>query len=168
MLPKSDVVVTYRFDNGPLNGPHKLQVSYSQAGERVRLDFFRWMEAKVPYKSVIFDRPGNRHIAVYPERKAYTEDPAGDENPGAVLRADVMFSRQGRDMVAHAPCTEWRIETPGKDFGDTACVTDDGIVLRMASTKPSVASMIATTIHYGTPPDGIFIPPEGFRRESPS
>ena len=48
LLPKSDVAVTYRFDNMPLDGPHKLQVVYAEAGQRVRVDFFRWMEAKYP------------------------------------------------------------------------------------------------------------------------
>jgi len=47
----------------------------------------------------------------------------------------------------------------------TACVTDDGIVLRLASKRPSVASLIAVDIHYGTPPDDLFSPPKGFPRE---
>jgi len=165
-LPKSDVVVTYQLDNVPLYGPHKLQVTYILEGERVRLDFFHWMEAKVPFQSVIFDRTKNRRVTVYPEMKAFSENPAGDDNPGILLRADAKVSRQGNAVVAHAPCTEWRIEAPANDAGDTACVTDDGILLRLvASNRSSIASMVATTIHYGAPPDGTFDPPTGFKRK---
>jgi hypothetical protein len=142
------------------------QVTYAEAGERVRIDFFRWIDAKVPYKSVIFDHHKNRLITVNPEGKTFTEDPAADGNPGALLRTDVMFSRQGKAVVAHAPCTEWLVQAPGtKDEQDTACVTDDGIVLRLVSSKPNALSMTAIAIHYGTPPDGTFDLPAGFKRQ---
>jgi hypothetical protein len=167
LLPTSDVVITYRSDNVPVNGPKKFKVTYAEASKRVRIDFFRWMEAKVPYESVIFDHRENRLITVYPEGKAFTEGPAGDGNPGALLRADVTFSRRGKAVVAHAPCTEWLAQMPGtQDEQDTACVTDDGIVLRLVSSKPNVLSMTAIAIHYGTPPDGTFDLPAGFRRQS--
>jgi hypothetical protein len=122
------------------------------------------MEAKVPFQSVIFDRPQNRRVTLYPESKTFTEDPAGDVNPGILLRADAVVSRQGRAEVAQVPCTEWRIEPPDKDAGNTACITDDGILLRLTSSKPSVASLLATSINYSTAPDSIFVPPQGFVR----
>src|SRR5271165_937378 len=57
-LPTSDVAVFYRFDRVPEGGqPHALRITYTKAGERVRLDAYRWVEAKYPYKAVIFDRP---------------------------------------------------------------------------------------------------------------
>jgi hypothetical protein len=148
----------------PNYGPHKLQVTYTERGERVRLDFFRWMEAKVPFQSVIFDRLKNRRITFYPESKTFTEVPAGDVNPGSLLGADAVVSRQGRAEVARVPCTEWRIESPEKDAGNTACITDDGILLRLVSSKPSVASLLTTNINYSTAPDSIFVPPQGFLR----
>jgi hypothetical protein len=142
------------------------RVTYTEAGDRVRIDFFRWMEAKVPYKSVIFIHRENRLITVNPERKAFTEDPAGDGNPGTLLRADAMFSRQGKAGVAGATCTEWLVQAPGNnDEQDTACVTDDGIVLRLVSSKPNVVAMTAIAVHYGPPPDGTFDPPAGFKRQ---
>jgi hypothetical protein len=166
-LPKADVTVTYRFDNMPYGGPRKLRITYAKGGELVRVDIFRWVEAKYPSKWNIFDRPGDRLITVEPERRAYAERSIGNNpNPGALLGADTHFSRQGTDTVAHAPCTEWKVEAPGESNDqDTACVTDDGIVLRLASKRPSVASLIAVDIHYGTPPDDLFSPPKGFPRE---
>jgi hypothetical protein len=170
LLPNSDVAVIYRFDKVPLDGPHKLQITYTQAGERVRLDLYRWEEAKFPYQSTIFDRPANRLITVYHESKAYTERPIeNDRNPGAFLSADMVLTRQGTDTVAHATCTVWKVEAPRKNNDqDTACVTDDGIALRLTSSKPGIASLIATSVLYGPPPDDTFVPPKGYRRSPQS
>ena len=166
-LPKADVTVTYRFDNMPYGGPKKLRITYTKGGELVRVDDFRWIEAKYPSVSTIFDRPKDRLIKVQAERRVYTESSIGSSpNPGALISADIPFSRQGTDTVAHSSCTEWKVEAPGKpNDQDTACVTDDGIVLRLASKRASVASLIVTDIHYGTPPDDLFDPPIGFTHE---
>jgi hypothetical protein len=166
LLPQSDVAVVYRFEKMPLDGPQKLLVTYSEAGQRVRIDYFHWMEAKVPYLALIFDRPANREITLIPEHRAYNERPVDNlDNPGEFLGPDLNLTRLGNAMVAQAPCTEWQVEAPGKkNDQDTACVTRDGIVLRLASKRPSAASMTAISIRYGSPPDGIFDPPPGFKR----
>jgi hypothetical protein len=168
LLPKDAVAITYRVDKGPADAPRKLQLTYSDAGERVRVDYFRWVEAKVPYLTRIFDRPANRLITIYPERKAYTERAIGDAgNPGVFLRENTIFKRLGNSVIANAPCTEWGVEVPGKgEPGDTACVTDDGIALRIASASPAFVSLTAIAIHYGSPPDGFFDGPPGFRQET--
>ncbi len=170
LLPKSDVEVVYQFDKVPMNGPHKLQITYTEAGQRVRLDLFQWAEAKVPYQSIIFDRPAGRLITLDHQTRSYTERPIGDDrNPGAFLSADVALKRQGTDTVAHAPCIVWRVEAPGKSNDqDTACVTDDGIALRLSSSTHGIASLIATSIHYASPPDDTFAPPKGYQRQPQS
>jgi hypothetical protein len=167
-LPKSDVAVTYRLDKGPTDGPHKLQLTYSDAGERVRADYFRWIETKVPYLTRIFDRPADRLITIEPERKTYTERAIGDAgNPGTFFRENTVFTRLGSSVIANARCTEWGVQVPGKgEPGDTACVTDDGIALRIASASPAFATLTAITLGYGAPPEGFFDPPAGFRRET--
>ena len=167
-LPKSDVAVIYRLDNGPMDRPHKLQITYSDMGERVRVDYFRWVEAKNPYLTRIFDRPADRLITINPESKTYTEGPVGKNgNPGAFFREETIFTRLGNIVISNARCTEWAVEVPGKgEPGDTACVTDDGIPLRVASANTSFATMTATTIRYGSPPQDMFDPPAGFHRES--
>jgi hypothetical protein len=167
VIPKSDVAVIYRFDGVAKNYPRKLQITYTKAGERVRIDYFRWFEAKYPYLTLIFDRPADRLISVQPERKVYFDRPIGDNhNPGALLSDDMTLTRLGTEVVAHAPCTVWKISVPGKeDDGGTACVTADGIVLRVSATKPTVKTLIATDIRYGAPPDDVFDPPKRFTRE---
>jgi hypothetical protein len=165
-LPTGDVTVVYQFDKVPMDGPHKLKLTYTDAGQRVRADLFRWMEAKYPYRSTIFDRPANRLITVEPERRAYIEREIGSsDNPGEFIKPDIHFARQGTATVTHATCTEWVVTAPGKaNDQDTACVTDDGVVLRVASKRPSVASLTAIDVHYGAPPNDVFDPPAGFRK----
>jgi hypothetical protein len=166
-LPTSDVTVRYRLEGVSPDYPRGMQITYAGAGAEVRIDYFRWSEAKYPYLALIFDRPADRLIAVHPESKSYLERQIGDtSNPGALLAPDMTLTRLGADAVAHAPCTVWKIAVADKaDDGGTACVTDDGIVLRLTSRIPTVTTMTATTIHYGAPPEGAFAPPAGFKRE---
>jgi hypothetical protein len=168
-LPNSDVSVVYRFDKVTMNGPHKLKVTYADAGQRVRVDLFRWLEAKSPYRSEIFDGPANRLITVLPERRAYIDNTIGSAaNPGEFIKSDVRLKRQETATVAFAKCTEWVLDAPGKEYDkDVACVTDGGILLRAAPNLPSRASLTAIEIHYGAPPDGAFEPPTGYHKELP-
>jgi hypothetical protein len=166
-LPTKDVTVHYRLEGVVPGYPRAIQITYGGAGAEVRLDYFRWLEAKYPYLTLIFDRPADRLISVHPESRSYADRQIGNiHNPGAFLSPNMTLTRQGVEMVAHAPCTVWKIAVPGKaDDGGTACVTDDGIVLRLASKVPTPTTMTATTIHYDAPPEGAFTPPEGFKRE---
>ena len=166
-LPTQDVTVHYRLEGVAPGYARGMQITYAGAGAQVRIDYFRWFEAKYAYLALIFDRPADRLISVHPESKSYLDRPIGDiHNPGALLGPQMTLTRQGVDMVAHAPCTVWKIAVAGKaDDGGTACVTDDGIVLRLASKVPAPRTMTATNIHYAAPPEGAFAPPAGFKRE---
>ena len=167
LLPKNDVTVVYRFDRIGLHDYHKWQVIYSDVGQRVRHDYFRWFEATRPFVTVIYDGPANRFITIHYESRSYSERPIGNtDNPAALLKPDMHFTRLGTSIVAFAPCTDWQVQFPDtSEEQDTACVTDDGIVLRIVPSKPNVASMTATEIHFGAPPDGAFDPPARFKRE---
>lgn len=105
---------------------------------------------------------------IYPERKAYTEHAIGDAgNPGTFFGENTIFRRLGNSVIANARCTEWEVQVPGNgEPGNTVCVTDDGIALRIPSASPAFASLTAITIHYGSPPEGFFDPPAGFHRET--
>ena len=165
LLPKNDVAVVYRFDRAGIDDYHKWQMTYADGGKRVRLDYFRWMEAKYPFLTTIYDRQADRFITIRPESKTYTERPIGNtDNPGQFLRPGMGMARGGTAVVAFAPCTDWKVQFQDTDEQDTACVTDDGIVLRIVPSKSNVGSMTATAVHYGPPPDGVFDPPAKFKR----
>ena len=109
-------------------------------------------------------------MTVFHETRSYALRPIGnDRNPGSFLDVDVAFRRQGTDRVTDTPCTIWRVEAPGKGYDqDTACITDDGLALRLISSKPGFASMVATSIRYGSLPDDTFAPPKGYQRQPQS
>ena len=167
-LPTGDVAVVYRFEGVGEDIPHKLLVTYTGQGERVRIDYFRFFEAKSPYLSLIFDRPANRVISLHPESRSYLDRPIGTAaNPGAMLPLDADFTRLGQAVVAHAQCIDWMVTNRDKpEDRATACVTEDGIMLRLASTKPKVVTLTATEIHYGPPAAGLFDLPPKFTREA--
>jgi hypothetical protein len=161
-------MVAYRFEGATPDGVHKMEITYAKGGERVRIDYFRWFEAKYSFLTVIFDRPANRLISVHPESKSYFDRELGDTaNPGVLLSSAMQFTPQGTAVIAYASCNEWKIVIPDKSNGEgTTCVTDDGVLLLLASMKPTPTTLTATAIHYGTPPDSVFAPPPGFKPES--
>jgi hypothetical protein len=170
LLPTRDVAAIYQVSGSvPMDGAQKLQITYTKAGERTRVDYFRWIEAKYPYMAVIFDRPADRVTAIMAERRAYVERPvAKTENPAAFLRPGMRFTRQGTATVANIACTEWKVRPADKDEdAGAACVTDDGLMLRLTAAKASDASLTAIAVVYGSPPDGVFEPPAEFERRTP-
>lgn len=172
LLPMCDVAVIYGVEGLDLEGARKLQVTYSKAGQRTRIDYFRWAEANYPFLSLIFDRPADRLIVILPERRAYIERPIETNlNPAVLIKPDMSFARKGTATVAGTPCTEWQLKPVDKpDDSGTACITDFGLILSVTSqsatpAKSSTASMTATVVGYTLPPDSVFGPPAGFRRE---
>jgi hypothetical protein len=166
-LPTRDVTVTYVVTGSDrLEGAQKLQVTYADGGQRTRVDYFRWPEAKSPFDAVIFDRPANHILAVMLERHDYVEREIGKlDNPGMFIKPDMRLTRQGQAVVAGLPCTDWTVRLPDKDTdAGTICVTDDGVTLRMTGGKPSEASLTATLVTYATPAAGVFEPPAGYQR----
>ena len=164
LLPSRDVGVAYQIDGARLNDAHKMQVTYAQGGERSRIDYFRWPEAEQPFMSMIFDQSRGHIITVMPESRSYLEQPIGTYgNPAAFLNPDMGFLRQGQETVAGRLCTDWNVDLPSKhvDVG-VACITDDGIMLRLAFRNRPGSMMTATVIQYGAPPSGAFSPPADY------
>jgi hypothetical protein len=166
LAPTKDVVVTYKLTGAARqNGAPKMQVTYASQG-RVRLDFFRYVEAKVPVASLIFDPPANVVTTVLLEKHGYLRRDVGTlVSPAAPLNDKMGFKRQGAATVAGLPCTDWDVSN-GTAAQGTACVTDDGVVLRMTRTKPD-GVMEALGVQYGAVPAGTFTPPADFTLLNP-
>lgn len=162
LAPTRDVAVIYKLSgSSQMQGSQKLQVTYGERG-RVRMDFFRFTEAKYPFASLLFDPPSDRVMTLLPERHGYLErDVDHLPNPGAFLSDKMTFAQLGKATIADVACTDWHV-TNGANFDGTACVTDDGVVLRATRTKPLIGEMLATTVQYATPPADVFEPPAGF------
>jgi hypothetical protein len=172
-LPSKDVAVTYRLAGGDMgNGVQKLQVTYTAGGQRERIDYFRWVEAKYPFGALIIDRAADKLIAINGEAKTYVVT-----NIGKLMTPDMRFSnpnmrytRLAITAVADQPCTDWTIKPLDINVpGGTVCVTDGGLILRVTQTGIAAPGMVALSVAYSTPPDTVFSPPDGFtRKESPS
>jgi hypothetical protein len=168
LAPTHDVVVTYQVTGAELQeGAEKLQVTYGEQG-RVRMDYFRYAEAKYAFGSMLFDPPNKLATMVLPERRGYLQRVLRNvTNPGAFLNGMMKFTRVGSATIAGMNCTDWRVDD-GLDDKGTACVTDDGIVLRGVRTKPSPGSILATAVQYGAVPLEIFAIPPGLTSLSPA
>jgi hypothetical protein len=170
-MPSKDVTVVYRLAGGDMgNGAQKLRVLYAGGGQREKIEYFRWVEAKYSFAAMILNRARDKLIAINDEERTYIET-----NIGKLVTPDMRFSspdmhytRLGIAAVAGQPCTDWTIQPlDNKVPGGTVCVTDDGLILRVTQTGIPGPGMIALSVDYGTPPDGTFAPPEGFMRKEP-
>ena len=167
LAPTRDVTVTYRLTGGnTAKVAEKMSITFTKQGERVRLDYFHWVESKTPYTSLVFDRPANRDIAVMEERRGYVErDTVGLANPASYLNKSMQFTRLGTVTVAGTACTDWRVKAEEKaSDGRTVCVTEDGVLLRLVAAPPGDQALTATEVSYGSPPDSIFEAPADFTR----
>jgi hypothetical protein len=163
LFPTKDVTVLYKLTGASqLNGAQKLQVTYGDQG-RVRMEFFRFVEEKHPFAWLIFDPPHNRVLTVLPEKQGYLErDTAGLFNPGRFLNERMNLTRQGTATIVGFACTDWRVFNGIAGEG-SACVTDDGVVLRATRNKPTDGLMQALEVHYVSDPSGTFDPPADFK-----
>ena len=90
-----------------------------------------------------------------------------DHMTSFLLSSSAHYTRGGNDTVSGLACTNWTVETQqGKG---TACVTDDGVILRahaagQSPTGESGTGMIeATSVHYGPQPESVFALPAGYK-----
>ena len=163
-LPTRDVIVTYRLEDvGGAGREGKIRLVFTAQSQRVRLDSFGFVEAANPYLSVIYDRPAGSYVTWdYAQRAIFPREADKMDNPGALLTPTLQYTRQGGGTVADLACTNWRFADATGPSG-IACVTEDGVVLRLVRTSRPTGSMEAMAVEYGTPPDALFTPPPDLR-----
>ncbi|MGH7108450.1 MAG: hypothetical protein ACREFT_18300, partial [Acetobacteraceae bacterium] len=130
LQPTRDVSVTYRISRaGEASDVERIQVSYADHDQRVRLEFFSRLTKKA-IGAIIYDATANHVLTLVPAQGVYYEVPAtGRANPGVLLSDKMRYIRAGSATVAGVSCTEWQV-TNGRDFQGTACITADGVALR--------------------------------------
>jgi hypothetical protein len=171
LLPTRDVAIIYRLpgdDTG--NSAQKMQATFAEHSDKIRYDFFRFTEAKVPFASWIYDRAAERLIVLMPESRQYETQPyPTDPTPGGFLSSDMGFKKQQLTAVAGQPCTDWAVTSSNpKVNGAVACITDDGVLLRLTSPDPKdPPQLLAQNVHYAAAPSQFFVPPPGYMRSKP-
>jgi hypothetical protein len=162
-LPTRDVAVTYRAVSEDNHVPNQLQVAYSAATGRLRVE-------GGAQGFVIVDLRAQRVILVMSRERSWMELP-----PQAAALARTLipnesmgFTRKGSDRVAGFSCTIWDVSS--EHGSGTVCMTADGVLLRGQGSDHQGRSgeLEATKVVYAPQPDSTFEPPVGYRQFDPA
>jgi hypothetical protein len=167
LAPSRDVAVVYRTEGG-MGGPpgnrgasgggHEIRMYFSNGGMLMRVE----TNATAQQAYMIVDRTAQRTTMVMPAQHMYVDMPSrGPMQNGMVLTDDMQFRRTGTDTIAGIGCTVWEAHGPRGD--GSACITDDGVMLR-AKSSDGRGLMEATQVSYGPQSPTLFQPPAGFTR----
>ena len=138
-------------------GTQDIRVATTQGGRLLRVE---GVGAGGAY--VIVDRTTQRMVMVMPQDRRYVEMPASDAFArGFVLNESMTFVKRGAETVAGLKCTLW--EVTSREGAGTACVTDDGVLLRGRGSDGK-GGIEATSVKYGPQAAALFKPPADFSR----
>jgi len=156
LAPSRDVTVTYHIIRAVApGGPAKLTVMQSKGGTRMRIESYIFADGSVPYEGTIVDRStGDVSMLVYARQIVVVSHPASFAVPGITMTPDMRFKRGEKRTIAGTVCTDWDV-TPPKSEGWTACITGDGVVLRVAGAH---REMEATNVAYAPLLASTFVP----------
>lgn len=158
LAPQQDVTVTYRLSGteGAL-----MRRAWLAAEARLRVEF-----GPEPGRGgyTIIDGRGKRALMVSDVARTVVILPlpaeAGLQDPA--LRADARFHREGRDRLAGANCTVWRIERAEAPLA-RACITADGVLLRSETDiEGHRIGREAIKVHYAPQEPAHFRPPADY------
>ncbi len=162
LRPSRDVAIVYRAEGtADAHGApqsHMIRMFWGNGGEALRVELdAQPIVALVDFKNQRMEMLiGSRQVML--ETKL---DPA--LVPGFVLPAGAKAVRAGSDTVAGLGCAVWRLTGP--QGSGTACVTDDGVVLRAdGRAERGSGRLEAMSVTYATQPASLFAAPPGFAR----
>lgn len=163
VAPTRDVIVSYRA-TAPAQagarvpqGAQDIRVATTQGGRLLRVE---GVGAGGAY--VIVDRTTQRMVMVMPQDRRFVEMPASDAFArGFVLNESMTFVKRGAETVAGLKCTLW--EVTSREGAGTACVTDDGVLLR-GRGNDGKGGIEAISVKYGPQAAALFKPPADFSR----
>jgi hypothetical protein len=161
LLPARDAAVTYRMTDNKDHQTADMHAYFKAGGGLMRVD-----PPGAPFY-MILDRNAGQVTTVIPEQHSYFQTKMGPEDRWFMLNDQMQFSRQGTQTVAGQTCTDWAMADA--EATGTACVTDDGVLLRANGTGKDGSSggMEATSVSLGDQPDSLFAVPAGFRHVAP-
>jgi hypothetical protein len=164
VAPTRDVAVTYRM-TGKEAG--ELRVSWLAAEQKMRME--------TPKGVFIQDGRENRDILLMPEQRMFVIATSDQRRGGGFwfARPGDAVTREGADRVAGSDCTVWRIEARRENPDREprvrrACVTADGVPLRVVEEGAERQSTVATRVEYERQDPAQFRVPEGYRPFDPN
>ncbi len=156
--PTRDVSVTYRTTGMEAMGNGETRMSWSVAGQQMRMD----MGAQGGW--LVIDTRANRAFMVMDAQRMVMQLPQPDASAtrGMMLAESARFTREGNDRIAGQACTNWRIETEGN--ATRACITSEGVMLRnVMQVQGRDMTTEATAVEFGTQDPARFRPPAGYQ-----
>ena len=165
VAPTRDVAVTYRMTGGREAG--ELRVSWLVAEQKMRLE--------TPKGVFIQDGRENRDTILMTEQRMFVTGTSDRRRGRGLSLAEPgdTVAREGTDRVAGHECAVWRIEAKKEDPDDEAqvkraCVTADGVPLRVVEEGEERRTTVATKVEYARQDPAQFGVPEGYRPFDPS
>jgi hypothetical protein len=164
LRPTRDLTAEYHVQApGPNGEPQTrtIRMYWTGQGTRLRLE----TEGQPDY--ALIDYAARRMTMVMLSQKSYAEVMFdADHAPGLNIPTGATIDRAGKDTIAGFTCTEWQMKGP--QGGGTACITDDGVLLRIRGDQPGqAAAMEAVSVTYGAQPASLFAVPSGLRQVAP-
>ncbi|MGH7155117.1 MAG: hypothetical protein ACREF3_14430, partial [Acetobacteraceae bacterium] len=158
--PSHDATVIYHVQVAGPDGVSRsrtLHMYWTGQGTRLRME----VEGQPGFE--LIDFAADRMTMVMADKGSYLEVPFSPGNaPGLTIPPGVSLSRQGTDTVAGTQCTIWGMQ--GAQGGGTACITSDGLVLRVRGQKrDDPAAMEAISVVYAPQAAGLFAVPPGLK-----
>ena len=153
-LPTRDVSVSYHVESQE-TGSQDIRARWSSSLGRARLD---------GGPGYLLVDPSTRRTTMVMEQQHLMMDLPGGAARSFLPDAAARFTRGRTATVAGYRCTVWTVTSD--QGGGTACLTDDGVILRGRGTdrQRHAGSIEATSVQYGAQPAGLFAVPEGMRK----
>jgi hypothetical protein len=157
IAPTRDATVTYSIGGTGAQGggPSSITMAYQAATQMRRVDL-----GAMGY--MVMDQRNNRAFMVMEAQRMIMDVPVSQAPHMNGLPENATFTRAGTAMVAGHRCILWTMRHAGGQ--GTACVTDDGVVLRIeGTTQGRSGGMEATQVSYGPIDPARFQRPAGYQ-----
>jgi hypothetical protein len=164
--PTRDFTATYRADSGD---NQNFSMSWLTSEGILRVD--------TPGGTLLQNTRSRRTTILMTEQRMFVEgDDGKDDGPGiGLVEPGSRVTRKGSERIAGHSCTVWRIEAPKEDPEDEAevkeaCVTSDGVPLRVVEMEGGEASKTTTVtrLDYASQDAARFRVPAGYRPFDPA
>jgi hypothetical protein len=161
--PSHDVAVTYSIETVGADGSptsRTVQMYWTAQGTRLRLE----SQSRAGYALIDYAR--SQMTLVLNAQKVALNVPFDPHvAPGLNIPPDATVTRSGTDSVAGILCTEWTMQAA--QYTAYACITQDGLVLRLSKAGNATPALQATAVSYGPQPPSLFSIPPGYKQITP-
>ena len=155
LIPAHDVSGTYLVSGQ--NGAKTVTVEYSKSANVLRIN----MQNSGSY--ILYDFTAKDGKMVMPQMQRYMDSPEMASRAAAIQNkansGDVSVVKGGTETIAGHQCTDYTATDKTKGTSSTLCVTDDGVLLKIAAGN---GGGVAQTISYATVPETDVQVPAGY------